>query len=130
MSDKDKYKLVWIDQSFHMNIQVREGSLKEIEEILKRIQGCTILSMGKVEQNDNLIIKKEFDVMDKIIVTELEYENLQHLLQIINDKTATIVSRKIAKARYLATIRFIRGIRGTWKEQNNNSIIRRMLNEK
>jgi len=49
MSDKDKYKLVWIDQSFHMNIQVREGSLKEIEEILKRIQGCTILSMGKVE---------------------------------------------------------------------------------
>jgi len=54
--------------------------------------------------------------MEKIIVTELEYENLQHLLQIINDKTATIVSRKIAKARYLAIIRFIRGIRGTWKE--------------
>jgi len=54
--------------------------------------------------------------MDKIIVTELEYENLQHLLQIINDKTATIVSRKIAKARYLATIRFIRGIRDIWKK--------------
>lgn len=48
----------------------------------------------------------------KLYVTKEEAERLEKLIQRINNKFATIVSRKIAKTQYESTIRFIKGTRG------------------
>ena len=48
----------------------------------------------------------------KLYVTKEEADRLEKLIQRINDKFTTIVSRKIAKAQYESMIRRIKGIRG------------------
>jgi len=48
----------------------------------------------------------------KLYVTKEEADRLEKLIQIINNKFTTIVSREIAKTQYESTIRFIKGNRG------------------
>jgi len=42
------YELSWIDRSFNMNTHIRKGSLKEMENLLQSIEGCSILYFRKV----------------------------------------------------------------------------------
>ena len=48
----------------------------------------------------------------KIYVTNTEALKLKEFIKRINDKFATLLSRKIAKAQYHSMIRRIKGIRG------------------
>jgi len=48
----------------------------------------------------------------KLYATKEEANRINELINKINDKFATIVSRKIAKAQYESMIRFIKGTRG------------------
>jgi len=48
----------------------------------------------------------------KIYVTNEEANRLKELIQKINDKFASIISRKIAKTQYLSIVRRIKSIRG------------------
>jgi len=48
----------------------------------------------------------------KIYVTNAEVLKLKEFIKIINDKFATLLSRKIAKAQYESMIRRTKSIRG------------------
>jgi hypothetical protein len=44
----------------------------------------------------------------KVVVTEQEFKDLRNLTTVINNRTLSSSHRKIAKARYLSTLRLIK----------------------
>ena len=70
-----------------------------------------ITSKSPKDLRADLLIDIRF-ILENYSTPRIYYERTNSMANKINDKFATIVSRKIAKAQYESMIRFIKGTRG------------------